>query len=96
MGQERASRVGDKGTAADAIEEGRPQLVLEEVHAAADRGLGEGQRGGRPRESAVTSSPPISTNVSMSSATSSIASTAIAPERTGLRKSLHSTVSAGQ
>src|SRR5262249_14101278 len=46
------SRLGEDGAAPDPLEEGSAQLVLQEVEAAADRGLREVQRGGSASEAA--------------------------------------------
>ena len=53
MGQERAARVSQDRAAPDAVEERRAQLTFEEMHAAADRRLGEVKRGGGTGESAA-------------------------------------------
>jgi hypothetical protein len=51
--EKRAPGVGEDHAAADALEERRAQLPLEEVDAAADRGLGEVQGRGRAGEPAA-------------------------------------------
>ena len=53
MRQERAARVGEDHAAPDALEERRAQLAIEQVHAAADRRLGEMERCRRAGESAA-------------------------------------------
>ena len=52
VGEKGASGFGEDGPAADALEERRAQLPLEEVDAPADRGLGQVEGGGGAGEAA--------------------------------------------
>ena len=51
--QERVTGVGEDRATAHALEQRRPQLPLEEMHAAADRGLREVQGRRRPGKSSA-------------------------------------------
>ena len=53
VGQERPPGVGEHAAAPRALEQRRAELLLEQVHAAADRRLGEAERARRAREAAA-------------------------------------------
>jgi hypothetical protein len=54
VGEKGAPGLGEDGTAADALEQRRAQLALEEVDAPADRGLGEVEGGGGAGEATAS------------------------------------------
>src|SRR5215467_9575101 len=54
VGKKRPARLGEDGAAPDPLEEWRPQLVLEEMEAAADRGLRQVQGGRGAGEAAAS------------------------------------------